>query len=105
MDAEAETLHQREVIKQVVEEAKLEGFPTSVEEKEAYFLEQVTQGETLGTDPSRAIEAALAFYKGLKVYPQPGDLISIYDKTVPKVGSRGCVPAFPQPVLTTNLDG
>ena len=30
------------------------------------------------------IEAAIAFYKALKVYPQPKDLISIYDKTVPK---------------------
>lgn len=30
------------------------------------------------------IEAALAFYKALKVYPQPKDLIAIYDKTVPK---------------------
>ena len=33
---------------------------------------------------SDQIEAALCFYKALKVYPQPGDLISIYDKTVPK---------------------
>lgn len=33
---------------------------------------------------SSQIEAALAFYKALKVYPQPKDLISIYDKTVPK---------------------
>lgn len=30
------------------------------------------------------MEAALCFYKALKVYPQPKDLISIYDKTVPK---------------------
>lgn len=30
------------------------------------------------------VEAALCFYKALKVYPQPKDLISIYDKTVPK---------------------
>lgn len=35
--------------------------------------------------PSQALDAALAFYKALKVYPQPGELISIYDKTVPKV--------------------
>lgn len=26
----------------------------------------------------------MCFYKALKVYPQPSDLISIYDKTVPK---------------------
>lgn len=35
----------------------------------------------LGSDQ---IEAALCFYKALKVYPQPRDLIQIYDKTVPK---------------------
>lgn len=33
---------------------------------------------------SRKLESALAFYKGLKVYPAPGDLIKIYDSTVPK---------------------
>ena len=33
---------------------------------------------------SDQVEAALCFYKALKVYPQPRDLISIYDKTVPK---------------------
>lgn len=30
------------------------------------------------------MEAALCFYKALKVYPQPSDLMQIYDKTVPK---------------------
>lgn len=38
---------------------------------------------TLG--PDKALDAALSFFKALKVYPQPKDLISIYDKTVPKV--------------------
>lgn len=33
---------------------------------------------------STHVEAAFSFYKALKVYPQPGDLITIYDKTVPK---------------------
>lgn len=35
----------------------------------------------LGSDP---IGAALCFYKGLKVYPEPTSLIGIYDNTVPK---------------------
>lgn len=35
--------------------------------------------------PEKSLDAALCFYKALKVYPQPKDLISIYDKTVPKV--------------------
>lgn len=33
---------------------------------------------------SKQVEAALCFYKALKVYPEPKDLIQIYDKTVPK---------------------
>jgi len=32
---------------------------------------------------SKQVEAALCFYKALKVYPQPRDLVQIYDKTVP----------------------
>jgi len=56
-----------------------------VEEKEAYFMSEVAKGETLCAEgPDSAIEAALCFYRALKVYPQPQDLISIYDKTVPK---------------------
>lgn len=43
---------------------------------EIFFFYYVTGSDNL--------EAALAFYKALKVYPQPKDLISIYDKTVPK---------------------
>ena len=31
------------------------------------------------------IEAALCFYRALKVYPNPRELINIYDKTVSKV--------------------
>lgn len=34
-----------------------------------------------GSDP---VGAALCFYKGLKVYPEPSSLIGIYDNTVPK---------------------
>jgi hypothetical protein len=34
--------------------------------------------KSTGTDN---VEAALCFYKALKVYPQPSDLITIYDKT------------------------
>lgn len=33
------------------------------------------------------VEAALCFYRALKVYPNPRELINIYDKTVPKVNS------------------
>jgi import receptor subunit TOM20 len=100
-EAEAHTVKQRQFIKQAVQEAKEEGFPSDVEEREAYFMQEVARGEGLsgegksvdeleamaclpfaGTDN---VEAALCFYKALKVYPQPSDLIAIYDKTVSMV--------------------
>ena len=83
-------------------EAREEGFPTDVEDKEAYFMNEVGQGELLcqdgtfsfrpwmklcmlrWTSGTKQIDAALCFYKALKVYPNPRDLIHIYDKTVPK---------------------
>ncbi|KAL8707043.1 MAG: hypothetical protein Q9225_007856 [Loekoesia sp. 1 TL-2023] len=83
-EAEAQGAQQRQAIRQAVSEAQEEGFPTSVEEKEAFFMSMVGQGEALCQGESTQIEAALSFYKALKVYPQPGDLITIYDKTVPK---------------------
>ncbi|KAL2127070.1 hypothetical protein VTI74DRAFT_11381 [Chaetomium olivicolor] len=82
--AEANANAQRQSIRQAVDDAKEEGFPASAEEKEAYFLQQVQEGEILGTKPGSELDAALAFYKALKVYPTPGDLINIYDKTVSK---------------------
>ncbi|KAH7353651.1 MAS20 protein import receptor [Plectosphaerella cucumerina] len=79
-----ESARQRQTIKALVAEAKDEGYPSDTEGREAFFLQQVSEGETLSVDPSRSLEAALAFYRALKVYPTPGDLINIYDKTVPK---------------------
>ncbi|OGM49298.1 import receptor subunit tom-20 [Aspergillus bombycis] len=83
-EAEAQGAQERESIKKSVQQAQDEGFPTDLEEKEAYFMGQVARGESLCAEGSDNVEAALCFYKALKVYPQPKDLISIYDKTVPK---------------------
>jgi hypothetical protein len=69
----------------------------------------------LSLSGSDQVEAALCFYKALKVYPQPRDLISIYDKTVPKpvldilaemIASDPSIsvgPLEPVPVLTAVL--
>ncbi|KAI4188019.1 MAG: hypothetical protein L6R41_002433 [Letrouitia leprolyta] len=70
-EAEAQGAQQKQAIRDAVTEAQEEGFPTSVEEKETFFMNMVGQGEALCQN-------------ALKVYPQPGDLITIYDKTVPK---------------------
>ncbi|RGP73723.1 mitochondrial import receptor subunit tom-20 [Fusarium longipes] len=100
-EAEASTQQQRQSIRIRVEEAKEEGFPSGVEEREAFFNEQVMAGEMLSQDPSKALESALAFYKGLKVYPAPGDLIRIYDSTVPKARPISKVPCDENHLLTS----
>jgi import receptor subunit TOM20 len=46
-EAEAQGAMQREAIKKAVQQAKDEGFPTDLEEKEAYFMGQVARGESL----------------------------------------------------------
>ncbi|KIX04345.1 uncharacterized protein Z518_05213 [Rhinocladiella mackenziei CBS 650.93] len=83
-EAEIQGKQQREEIKRAVQEAIEEGFPTDVEEREAFFMQQIAQGESLAGDGSDPVAAALCFYKGLKVWPEPSSLIGIYDNTVPK---------------------
>ncbi|PNS18646.1 hypothetical protein CAC42_5185 [Sphaceloma murrayae] len=71
-------------IRAAVDEANAEGFPTDPEKTETYFMQEVERGETMTGDGSDPIDTALCFYRALKVYPQPRELISIYDKTVSK---------------------
>lgn len=49
-EAKAKTHHQRQKVKQAVATAVDEGFPKDPSEKEMYFMEQVSQGEVLGSD-------------------------------------------------------
>jgi len=81
---EAQGEEQKKAIREAVERANEEGFPTDPEEVEAYFMQEVAQGEGMVQKGSDNVEAALCFYRALKVYPNPRELINIYDKTVPK---------------------
>ena len=49
-EAEVHGAQQKELIKTAVKEAKEEGFPSDVEEKERYFMNEVARGETLCQD-------------------------------------------------------
>jgi import receptor subunit TOM20 len=100
---EAQGAEQKKAIREAVASANEEGFPKDPEEVEAYFMQEVAQGEGMvqkgmhkdyyNRGPQDAnccagadnVEAALCFYRALKVYPNPRELINIYDKTVPKV--------------------
>ena len=68
-----------------MEQVNQENLPTDSEGHEQFFMEEVAKGEQLCADESKAMEAALCFFRCLKVYPQTEELINIYDKTVPKV--------------------
>ncbi|OAD05054.1 hypothetical protein MUCCIDRAFT_36177, partial [Mucor lusitanicus CBS 277.49] len=71
------------LIASVLETVAKEDFPESAEEKEAYFMEKVALGEALCKE-GRDDDAVLPFYKALKIYPAPLELIMIYQKTVPE---------------------
>ncbi|KAF1990792.1 protein import receptor MAS20 [Aulographum hederae CBS 113979] len=82
--AEQEDQEQARRIKKVVEEANEAGYPKDPEVVESYFMQEVARGEAACQDGTDPVDAALCFYNALKVYPQPRELINIYDKTVPK---------------------
>ncbi|KAI0346773.1 MAS20-domain-containing protein [Trametopsis cervina] len=66
--------------------------------REAYFMEQVGIGEQLcAQGPAAALPAALSFFRALRVYPSPVELIMIYQKSVPEE-------VFKLVVQMTNLD-
>ncbi|KAI0268230.1 MAS20-domain-containing protein [Gloeopeniophorella convolvens] len=59
--------------------------PNTPEEREQYFMSQVEKGEELcAKGPDFAVEAALAFFRALRVYPSPVELIMIFQNTVPE---------------------
>lgn len=63
----------RDAIKARVDEAKDEGFPSGVEEREAFFNEQVNTGEILSTDrtswPCAPLSHFLQWPRGLLAAP------------------------------------
>lgn len=58
--------------------------PTELSKKEEYFMQQVALGEQLAVKPNEKIEAALCFYKALVVYPNPTDILGVYQRSVPE---------------------
>ncbi|CAO3650784.1 unnamed protein product [Mucor hiemalis] len=74
-----------QMIERVIVACAQEQLPTSPEGKEAYFMENVAAGEALcGQGPNYYDDAVLPFYKALKVYPAPMELVNIYQKTIPE---------------------
>ncbi|KAF2754603.1 protein import receptor MAS20 [Pseudovirgaria hyperparasitica] len=81
---EASEKEQKEAVLAALQRAKDEGVPANTDEWEQFFMTEVARGEQMCQDGSDPVDAASCFYRALKVYPQPRELINIYDKTVPK---------------------
>lgn len=60
-EAEAQGVEQKQAIEVAVNEAREEGFPTDVEDKEAYFMNEVGQGEILCQDGTYSIRPLVKF--------------------------------------------
>ncbi|KAF9389883.1 hypothetical protein CPC16_005504, partial [Podila verticillata] len=59
-------------------------FPVSMEDREKFCMEQLSTGEALFTQGPAGYDAsAICFYKALKVYPAPAELVMVYQKTIP----------------------
>ncbi|KAF8634791.1 hypothetical protein AX15_000707 [Amanita polypyramis BW_CC] len=87
-----------EKLRDALEQVKNEETPKTPTEKEAYFMQHVGIGEQLaGQGPEFHLPAALSFFRALRVYPTPVELILIYQKTVPE-------PVFKLIMELTNLN-
>lgn len=102
-DAETSTnVISSDELKEVLKQLKAEEPPKTAEERETYFMSQVGLGEQLAlqgtlsfespevcsvtspTGPTFYLPAAMAFFRALRVYPSPVELIVIYQKTIPE---------------------
>ncbi|ABN65349.1 predicted protein [Scheffersomyces stipitis CBS 6054] len=84
--AEAETKKNKiELLKKALtEDLAANPVPTDLSEKESFFMQQVALGEQLATKEETKIDAAICFYKALAVYPNPTDILGIYQRSVPE---------------------
>ncbi|KZT72532.1 MAS20-domain-containing protein [Daedalea quercina L-15889] len=87
-----------EELRAALDKLRDEEVPSDPEAKEQFFMTQVGMGEQLcAQGPMFHLPAALSFYRALRVYPSPVELIMIYQKTVPE-------PVFKIVMELTNLD-
>ncbi|KAJ2609189.1 mitochondrial import receptor subunit tom20 [Coemansia sp. RSA 1365] len=66
-----------------------EKLPESQSEKEKYFMKNLSKGEALcQASPDSYPAAACCFYQALRVYPNPVELVMIYQKSTPDMVFR-----------------
>lgn len=58
--------------------------PSDPTQMESIFATNVELGERLSMTPGNELQSASKFYKALAVYPNPADLLGIYQRTIPE---------------------
>ncbi|KAF8969371.1 hypothetical protein BDZ97DRAFT_1915330 [Flammula alnicola] len=70
-------------LREAIQQIRTEEGPRTPQEQEQFFMTQVAIGEKLaGEGPQSYLPAAMAFFRALRVYPAPVELIVIYEKTI-----------------------
>lgn len=87
-------------LREAIQQIRTEPSPSTPEEQEQYFMSQVATGERLALEgiwncskcpstflnhssgPNSYLPAAMSFFRALRVYPSPVELIVIYEKTI-----------------------
>ena len=72
------------VLQFLTEELQNDPISTDPTQMEAIFTTNVELGERLALSPGNEMGAAVKFYKALAVYPNPADLLGIYQRTIPE---------------------
>ncbi|KAF8559133.1 hypothetical protein OG21DRAFT_1403580 [Imleria badia] len=81
-----------------LEKIRNEQVPTDHDERHQYFMTQVSMGETMSMQGSTFyMPAALCFYRAIRVYPSPLELIMVYEKSLSP-------PVFQLVMQLVNLD-
>ena len=58
-EEEVQGAQKREQIKAAVQEAIEEGFPSDIEKKESYFMQQIAQGEAMASEGKSTLDPAI----------------------------------------------
>lgn len=66
------------------EELQRDPISTDPTQMESIFTTNVELGERLALEAGNEMGAAVKFYKALAVYPNPADLLGIYQRTIPE---------------------
>lgn len=83
--AEADKNELKSKVRQILQDSLAnDPIPESLQDREKFFVDEVAKADELLTKPGdeNEIFAALSFYRALRVYPSPVDLLNIYDKSL-----------------------